>query len=137
MLFEARDAPPPAFPPLRDEADDVRRLDALPLFALPLFVPLRDAVVFRDELVLREAVDLLPLPLFELLLLGLEPFELRELACRLFVERVLPWAICPSLGRSPRSQFAYPLGDTRNAWGTRLQAVKSLAARLASFGACV
>jgi hypothetical protein len=89
----------------RDDADDVRRLDAL-----PLFVPLRDAVVFRDELVLRAAVDPLPLRLFVLLLLlfelpllvlaalrllGLDPFELRELACRLFVERVLPWAIAP------------------------------------------
>jgi hypothetical protein len=98
LPFDARDAPllePPLR--LRDEADDVRRLDAL-----PLFVPLRDA------LGLRAAVDLLPLLLFVLLLLlfelpllaallvlGLDPFELRELACRLFVERVLPWAIAP------------------------------------------
>ena len=106
LPFEPRDAPLLEPPPLlRDDADDVRRLAAL-----PLLVPLRDAVVFRDELVLRAAVDLLPLPLFELLLLlfvppllllaallllGLEPFELREVACRLFVERVLPWAIAP------------------------------------------
>jgi hypothetical protein len=36
----------------------------------------------------REALDLLPLR-------GLDPFELRELVCRLLVERVLPWAIAP------------------------------------------
>jgi hypothetical protein len=63
---------------LRDDAEEVRRLEALPLRVL-----------------LREAVDLLPLRLFEPPLFGLDPFELREPVCRLLVERVLPWAIAP------------------------------------------
>lgn len=64
--------------PLRDDADAVRLLDALPLRldALPL-------------------LDLLPEPLEVLRLFGLDPFELRELVCRLLVERVLPWAMAP------------------------------------------
>jgi hypothetical protein len=77
---------------LRDDADAVRRLDALELFgllreAVPLLVdPLR-LLLFEDalRLLLLEA-----LPLF-----GLEPFELRELVCRLLVEPVFAWAIAP------------------------------------------
>jgi hypothetical protein len=61
--------------PLRDDADEVLRLDALAVLGL-----------------LREAVPLL----FDALrLFGLDPFELRELACRLLVEPVFAWAIAP------------------------------------------
>ena len=71
--------------PLRDEADAVRLLDALPLRldALPLRL---------DALPL---LDLLPEPPELLRLFGLDPLELRELVCRLLVERVLPWAMAP------------------------------------------
>jgi hypothetical protein len=93
-LAELREADPL----LRDDADDVRRLEALPLRVLP-----PDAADLLREAVdlLREAADLVPLPLFELRALeplrffGLDPFELRELACLLLVDRVLPWAISP------------------------------------------
>jgi hypothetical protein len=78
--------------PLREDADEVLRLDALALLgllreAVPLlFDPLR-LLLFEEplRLLLLEA-----LPLF-----GLDPFELRELACRLLVDPVLAWAIAP------------------------------------------
>ena len=102
MLFERELElePPPVFPDdraaelrLRDEAADVRRLEALPLFGL-----LRD-----DEDLLADEEDLLPedalrlrlLLLEALWLLGLEPFEPREFVFCLFDERVLPWAMAP------------------------------------------
>jgi hypothetical protein len=78
--------------PLRDDADEVLRLDAPALFgllreAVPLlFGPLR-------LLLFDEALRLLLLE--ALLLFGLDPFELRELACRLLVEPVFAWAIAP------------------------------------------
>jgi hypothetical protein len=68
---------------LRDDADAERRLDALVLLGL-----------------LRELEDFVPEPLRlllleELRLLGLDPFELRELCFRFVCERVLAWAIAP------------------------------------------
>ena len=72
---------------LRDDAADVRRLDELPLFAL-----LRDAV----DLLLPLLLLRLPLLLLDpLRLFGLDPFELREPACRLLPERVFAWAMAP------------------------------------------
>jgi hypothetical protein len=71
--------------PLRDDADEVLRLDVLALLgllreALPLlFDPLR-------LLLLEEALRLLLLEAVRLF--GPDPFELRELACRLLGEPV-------------------------------------------------
>jgi hypothetical protein len=77
---------------LRDDADEVRRLEVLPLLGL-----LREAVPLLLDplrlLLLEEALRLLLLD--ALRLFGLDPFELRELACRLLVERVFAWAIAP------------------------------------------
>ena len=76
---------------LRDDADEVLRLDALAVLgfreAVPLlFDPLR-------LLLFEEALRLLRLeaPLF----FGLDPFELRELVCRLFADPVFAWARAP------------------------------------------
>lgn len=77
---------------LRDDADEARRLDALALFGL-----LREAVPLLFDplraLLFEEALRLLLLE--ALRLFGLDPFELRELACRLLVEPVLAWATAP------------------------------------------
>lgn len=78
---------------LRDEAADERRLEALALFGL-----LREAadLLLEDPLRLLLFEDPLRLLLLEaLLFFGLDPFELREVVCRLFEERVLPWAMAP------------------------------------------
>jgi hypothetical protein len=77
---------------LRDDADDVRPLDALELFGL-----LRAAVLLLfDPLRLLLFDEALRLLLLEALrLFGLDPFELRELACRLLVEPVFAWATAP------------------------------------------
>jgi hypothetical protein len=76
--------------PLRDDADEVRRLDVLALLGL-----LREAVPLEPLrlLLFDEALRLLLLE--ALRLFGLDPFELRELACRLLVELVFAWAIAP------------------------------------------
>ena len=78
--------------PLRDDADEVRRLDVLALLGL-----LREAVpLLFDPLRLLLFEEALRLLLLEALrLFGLDPFELRELACRLLVEPVFAWAIAP------------------------------------------
>jgi len=86
--------------PLRDEAADERRLEALALLGL-----LRDGEdLLREPLRLLLLVDPLRLLLFEdalrllreaLWFLGLGPFELREVVFRLLDERVLAWAIAP------------------------------------------
>ena len=87
--------------PLRDDADEVRRLDVLALLgllreAVPLlFDPLR-LLLFEEALRLLLFEEALRLLLLEALrLFGLDPFELRELACRLLVEPVFAWAIAP------------------------------------------
>jgi hypothetical protein len=76
--------------PLRDDADEVRRLDVLALLGL-----LREAVPLEPLrlLLFDEALRLLLLE--ALRLFGLDPFELRELACRFFVDPVFAWAIAP------------------------------------------
>jgi hypothetical protein len=77
---------------LRDDADEVRRLDVLALLGL-----LREAVPLLFDpprlLLFEEALRLLLLA--ALRLFGLDPFELRELACRLLVDPAFAWAIAP------------------------------------------
>ena len=72
-------------PELRDDADEVLRLDALAVLGL-----LREAVpLLFDALRLLPFDEVLRLLLLEALrLFGLDPFELRELACRLLVDPV-------------------------------------------------
>ena len=77
--------------PLREEAADERLLDALPLFGLlrelDALLPEPDALLpFEDVLrvLLRDA-----------LLLGLDPFELREVVFLLLCDFDLVWAISP------------------------------------------
>jgi hypothetical protein len=81
--------------PLRDDADDARRVDAPALFGLlrdaaALFGLLRDAPALFG--LLREAADLL---FDEPRLLLPEPFELRLPCFLLLDERVLASAIAP------------------------------------------
>ena len=76
---------------LRDDADEVLRLDALAVLGL-----LREAVPLLLDARLLPFDEVLRLLLLEALrLFGLDPFELRELACRLLVEPVFAWAIAP------------------------------------------
>ena len=94
LVPELREAELPLREPelrLRDDADDVRRLDALALFGL-----LREAVpLLFDPLRLLLFEEALRLLLLEALrLFGLDPFELRE-PCRLLVEPVFAWATAP------------------------------------------
>jgi hypothetical protein len=83
---------------LRDDAEEVRRLEAVAPFALvPLFGLLREAVplLFDPPRLLLLEAELRPLLLEALRLLGLDPFELREFACRLLEERDFAWATAP------------------------------------------
>ena len=86
---------------------------------------LRDALA----LLLRELEALLPFEdvlrvlLRDALLLGLDPFELREVVFLLLCDRELAWAICSSLSRCPRSSRLTPLRAAQNALGTALQPV--------------
>jgi len=73
---------PPDERELPDDPDDERRLDALELLGLPLELP---ALLPFEDLLREEA----------LLLLGLEPFELREVVFLLPWDRELAWAISP------------------------------------------
>lgn len=108
----------------RDEAEGERRLEALPLLddALPL---LDDALRLLGLLALRLLLldeELRLLVLEAPWLFGLDPFELLEVACRLFEDLELAWATCPSLGRCPALQNS----DTPNVvpqtrWGGGLQ----------------
>ena len=102
----------------REEAADERRLDALALFGL-----LREVDVLLRELdaLLRE-LDALPRELDALLpfddvlrvllpdavLLGLDPFELREVVFLLLCDRELVWAISPPWFDAPRFFIALP-----------------------------
>lgn len=102
------------FDPAREDAAGERRLDAL---ALALFGLLREVEALLRELeallreleallreldgLLREADALLPFEevlrvlLRDALLLGLDPFELREVVFLLPCDRELVWAISP------------------------------------------
>lgn len=81
-------------PPL-DEAAEERRLDALAV----LFGLLRelDALLRELDALLRELDPLLPFEdlLRDALLLGLDPFELREVVFLLLCDCELVWAMSP------------------------------------------
>jgi hypothetical protein len=86
--------------PLRDEAADEGRLEALALLGLLradedlLLEPLR-LLLLVDPLRLFLFEDALRLPREALWFFGLDPFELRDVVFRLSDERVLAWAIAP------------------------------------------
>jgi hypothetical protein len=78
----------------REEAADERLLDALALFGLLRDV---DALAREVDALLPELDALLPFEdlLRDALLLGLDPFELREVVFLLLWDRELVWAISP------------------------------------------
>lgn len=78
-----------ALRPRDDEAEE-RLLDALALFGL-LRVP--EALLALEALLPFE--DVLRVLLRDALLLGLDPFELREVVFLLLCDRELAWAISP------------------------------------------
>jgi hypothetical protein len=78
-----------ALRPREDEADE-RRLDALALFGL-----LRELEALPRELEALLPFEDVPVLLRDALLLGLDPFELRELVFLLLCDRELVWAISP------------------------------------------
>jgi hypothetical protein len=111
---------------LRDDAEDVRLLDALVLFGL--LRELAERLLAEEERLLAGVLRLFvpeALLLFvpeALVVLGLDPFELLDADLRLVVERELAWAMSPSLGRCPRAlKFAYPFESSRNAVGSGLR----------------
>jgi hypothetical protein len=111
---------------LRDDAEDVRLLEALVLFGL--LRELAERLLAEEERLLAAVLRLFvpeALLLFvpeALVVLGLDPFELLDADLRFVVERELAWAMSPSLGRCPRAlKFAYPVGSSRNALGTGLR----------------
>ena len=74
----------------REDAPLERRLEALVLFGL-----LRELEALLRELeALLPFEDVLRVLLRDALLLGLDPFELREVVFLLLSERELAWAIC-------------------------------------------
>jgi hypothetical protein len=84
---------------LRDEAEDVRLLEALVLFGL--LRELAERLLAEEERLLAGVLRLFvpeALRLFvpeALVLLGLDPFELREVVFLLLCDRELGWAISP------------------------------------------
>jgi hypothetical protein len=98
---------------LRDEAEDVRLLEALVLFGL--LRELAELLFAEDERLLAGVLRLFvpeALPLFVAEpppFFGLDPFELLEAGFRFVVERELVWAMVPLLRVDPpRAQICIP-----------------------------